>query len=174
MEATAPYHGESLDPIVQGHRSRIYSYDRVATSKIVEWCCYLFIPVVTSLWANSERWCMQRSENYDRELTLFIKATVRLSVDLDHWSHSFLMMFLPIRDSANFWTRVNSVMYVVKKKKLKGLLDLETFEVNYRSAPLSIFLLPGWESQNNLSSLSSSLVDSDRWLTTNDCRLEST
>lgn len=116
MEATAPYHGESLDPIVQGHRSRIYSYDRVATSKIVEWCCYLFIPVVTSLWANSERWCMQRSENYDRELTLFIKATVRLSVDLDHWSHSFLMMFLPIRDSANFWTRVNSVMYVVKKK----------------------------------------------------------
>lgn len=36
MEATAPYHGESLDPIVQGHRSRIYSYDRVATSKIVE------------------------------------------------------------------------------------------------------------------------------------------
>lgn len=121
MEATAPYHGESLDPIVQGHRSRIYSYDRVATSKIVEWCCYLFIPVVTSLWANSERWCMQRSENYDRELTLFIKATVRLSVDLDHWSHSFLMMFLPIRDSANFWTRVNSVMYVVKKK-IEGII----------------------------------------------------
>lgn len=32
--------------------------------------------------------------------------------------------------------------------------------MNYRSAPLSIFLLPGWESQNNPSSLSSSLVDS--------------
>lgn len=66
------------------------------------------------------------------------------------------------------------MMYVVKKKKLKRLLDLETFEVNCRSASLSIFLLPGWESQNNPSSLSSSLVDSDRWLTTNDCRLEST
>lgn len=121
MEATAPYHGESLDPIVQGHRSRIYSYDRVATSKIVEWCCYLFIPVVTSLWANSERWCMQRSENYDRELTLFIKATVRLSVDLDHWSHSFLMMFLPIRDSANFWTS-KSCDVCSEKKKIEEII----------------------------------------------------